>query len=96
MYQCVMKNMYTAEKTYSERKRKRCGMCIGCTNADCGQCTFCLDKPKFGGPGRKKQCCKKRKCLSLTTHCQPKVAVILQNIYMVITVYNIANTSKHQ
>jgi hypothetical protein len=25
---------------------------------DCGECTNCLDKRKFGGPGLKKQKCK--------------------------------------
>ena len=25
---------------------------------DCGECVNCLDKPKFGGPGTKKQACK--------------------------------------
>ena len=26
---------------------------------------MCLDKPKYGGPGKKKQCCIKWKCLNL-------------------------------
>ena len=34
----------------------------------CGQCPYCADKPKFGGPGRKKQRCAKRKCESTITH----------------------------
>ena len=46
-------------------KRKRCGSCTGCTTTDCGTCQFCTDKPKFGGPGRKKRCCEKRKCVTL-------------------------------
>lgn len=42
-----------------------CGICNGCkTTIDCGRCKMCLDKPKFGGPGRKKQRCLKRKCTS--------------------------------
>ncbi len=24
-------------------------------------CVFCKDKPKFGGPGRRKQCCERKK-----------------------------------
>ncbi|KAJ8347766.1 hypothetical protein SKAU_G00263550 [Synaphobranchus kaupii] len=32
---------------------------------DCGVCTNCLDKPKFGGRNIKKQCCKVRKCQNL-------------------------------
>ena len=27
---------------------------------DCGHCHFCADKPKFGGPRRKKQCPKRK------------------------------------
>ena len=45
------------------KARKRCGTCLGCTASDCGVCKYCLDKPKYGGPGRLKQCCEKRKCI---------------------------------
>ena len=30
---------------------------------DCGQCNNCLDKKKFGGPGKKKKGCIKRSVL---------------------------------
>ncbi|EGW03702.1 Histone-lysine N-methyltransferase MLL4 [Cricetulus griseus] len=37
--------------------------CRGCFRVqDCGSCVNCLDKPKFGGPNTKKQCCVYRKC----------------------------------
>ncbi|KAF3834080.1 hypothetical protein F7725_025284, partial [Dissostichus mawsoni] len=29
---------------------------------DCAECINCLDKPKFGGPNTKRQCCVYRKC----------------------------------
>ena len=29
---------------------------------DCGECKNCVDKPKFGGRGIKKQACEKRAC----------------------------------
>ncbi|KAL1508186.1 hypothetical protein AB1Y20_004306 [Prymnesium parvum] len=29
--------------------------------ADCGECRFCLDKPRFGGPGTKRQKCAKKR-----------------------------------
>ena len=29
------------------------------------KCIFCKDKPKFGGDGKKKQCCVLRKCQAL-------------------------------
>ena len=28
---------------------------------DCGECVYCVDMKKFGGPGRKKKCCLKRR-----------------------------------
>lgn len=40
----------------------RCGTCIGCVRGDCGECKNCLDKPKFGGRGIKKQACTRRAC----------------------------------
>ena len=47
----------------SNRKRGRgCGNCPGCLRDDCGTCAYCKDKPKFGGPGRKKQRCSLRVC----------------------------------
>ena len=36
----------------------RCGRCSPCLITDCGMCTHCLDKFKFGGPGTKRQRCK--------------------------------------
>ena len=31
-------------------------------HGDCGECKNCLDKPKFGGRGIKKQACLRRSC----------------------------------
>lgn len=50
--------------------KKRCGTCSGCTSSDCGSCTFCLDKKKFGGPNIIKQACKLRKCTQMTSPVQ--------------------------
>ena len=44
-------------------RRKRCGNCSGCTRSNCGECIFCLDMPRFGGPGSKKQACELRTCV---------------------------------
>eukprot|EP00164_Ancoracysta_twista_P001936 GFYU01002545.1.p1 GENE.GFYU01002545.1~~GFYU01002545.1.p1 ORF type:complete len:930 (-),score=185.20 GFYU01002545.1:272-3061(-) len=41
----------------------RCGFCTGCLRGDCGSCKNCLDMPKFGGPGVKRQACLLRKCI---------------------------------
>ncbi|KAJ1628587.1 hypothetical protein T492DRAFT_841478 [Pavlovales sp. CCMP2436] len=40
----------------------RCGVCTGCLVSDCGRCKNCLDKPRYGGPGVKKQACVARQC----------------------------------
>ena len=47
--------------TYSGVKRKHCRCCPACLRNDCGQCRYCLDKPKFGGRGTLKQCCIERR-----------------------------------
>ncbi|MBN3295615.1 KMT2B methyltransferase, partial [Amia calva] len=37
--------------------------CKGCLHEeDCAKCINCLDKPKFGGPNTKRQCCVLKKC----------------------------------
>ena len=50
-------------------RRKRCGLCTGCTSSDCGSCAFCLDMPKFGGKGARKQCLQRR-CNKLSNKCK--------------------------
>lgn len=44
------------------KRGRGCAKCEGCVKPDCGVCLFCKDKPKFGGPGKKKQRCEKRTC----------------------------------
>jgi len=48
----------------SNARQARCGSCAGCTRGDCGECKNCLDKPKYGGRGIKKQACLRRACLA--------------------------------
>ncbi|XP_022602875.1 histone-lysine N-methyltransferase 2B-like [Seriola dumerili] len=44
-------------------RARRCGRCPGCLiEDDCAKCVNCLDKPKFGGPNTKRQCCIYKKC----------------------------------
>ncbi|XP_034560328.1 histone-lysine N-methyltransferase 2B isoform X2 [Notolabrus celidotus] len=44
-------------------RSRRCGICKGCLIVkDCAKCMNCLDKPKFGGPNTKRQCCIYKKC----------------------------------
>ena len=44
----------------------RCNACSECKQQDCGACASCADKLKFGGTGKRKQACLKRKCLHPT------------------------------
>ncbi|XP_048848986.1 histone-lysine N-methyltransferase 2B-like isoform X2 [Brienomyrus brachyistius] len=47
----------------SGNRSRRCGKCKGCLHEeDCGRCMNCLDKPKFGGPNTKRQCCVYKRC----------------------------------
>ncbi|XP_060069633.1 lysine-specific demethylase 2B-like [Ylistrum balloti] len=46
------------------RRRTRCKKCEPCTRNDCGECNFCKDMKKYGGPGRMKQSCISRQCLA--------------------------------
>ncbi|XP_065673392.1 CXXC-type zinc finger protein 1-like [Hydra vulgaris] len=49
------------------RKNRTCGVCASCTNEmDCGQCDFCADMKKFGGPGKLRQKCRAKQCLFLS------------------------------
>ncbi|XP_008282049.1 histone-lysine N-methyltransferase 2B isoform X2 [Stegastes partitus] len=44
-------------------RSRRCGHCKGClVEEDCAKCINCLDKPKFGGPNTKRQCCIYKRC----------------------------------
>lgn len=47
---------------YLSAKGNRCGTCPACLRKDCGSCLNCLDKPKFGGRGARKQACLMRLC----------------------------------
>ncbi|BFZ04644.1 hypothetical protein BsWGS_07683 [Bradybaena similaris] len=69
-----LKHGYKSSKTIkgsvassSVRKRRtRCKKCEACTRTECGECTYCRDMKKFGGPGRMKQTCVSRQCMAPT------------------------------
>ena len=44
---------------------QRCGVCVGCRAGNCGKCSCCLDMPRFGGTGGRRQPCKYRACSQL-------------------------------
>ena len=48
----------------SRQKRKQDFLCecSGCLAKDCGNCKHCLDMPRYGGAGKIKKRCLKRKC----------------------------------
>ncbi|XP_036424721.1 lysine-specific demethylase 2A isoform X1 [Colossoma macropomum] len=46
------------------RRRVRCKRCVACLRTECGDCTYCKDMRKFGGPGRLKKTCILRQCLA--------------------------------
>ncbi|XP_068181763.1 lysine-specific demethylase 2A isoform X2 [Antennarius striatus] len=46
------------------RRRVRCKQCAGCRRKECGNCHYCHDMRKFGGPGRMKKGCIMRQCLT--------------------------------
>ncbi len=47
----------------NRRRRVRCKTCQACLGGDCRQCVYCQDMSKYGGPGKMKQTCEKRRCL---------------------------------
>lgn len=59
-------------------KWKRCGSCQGCLAKDCMVCKFCRDKKKYGGPGKLKQCCEKKKCITHVQEANRKLPRIFQ------------------
>ena len=48
--------------------------CGPCKAPDCGECIYCLDKPKFGGPNKKKNACLERKCLNMIHRVGPNAS----------------------
>lgn len=59
-------------------KRIRCGVCDNCLSNDCGKCKYCLDKPKFGGAGRLRQSCVRKKYQNMQGNSQK------QKVYFVL------------
>ena len=54
--------LYVANTTQRKRSQQ-CGECIPCKSKDCQKCSACQDMVKYGGPGKKKQCCINRRCV---------------------------------
>jgi len=58
-------------KAKKKHRFKACAKCSGCRNTNCGECTYCEDMPRFGGPGVMKQKCETRVCVNpIVTTCE--------------------------
>lgn len=64
-----------------------CGKCAQCIRDDCKKCINCLDKPRFGGEGIRKQKCVAKRCLWQT----PIVTKCVDIAYSPIPLHNAAN-----
>ena len=59
-------SFYATQQARNPNVRKAmCGKCEVCVRDDCGECNFCLDKPKFGGPNRLRKKCLMRRCANM-------------------------------
>ena len=47
------------------KKRQHCGECKDCLRPDCGKCTACQRKKKFGGDSKHLKPCKERNCRNM-------------------------------
>jgi len=50
---------------FPNKKKTRCRTCGPCRATDCGECVYCLDKLKFGGPNKRKNACIQRRCSNM-------------------------------
>ena len=48
-----------------KRRKTACQQCSSCLREDCGDCSYCRDKPKFGGPNTKRKKCILKKCQNI-------------------------------
>ena len=78
--------LHTMYVTIGRKRQNRCGQCPGCLSTDCNQCNICLDKPKNGGLGLKKQCCIKRKCIR-TAKAEADVADAISRLHSLRDMY---------
>ena len=55
--------MPSARRDY--RRLSPCGRCAQCLAEDCGECVYCLDMRKRGGPHRLRERCIARRCAAM-------------------------------
>ncbi len=78
------------------QKSKRCGHCSNCRMKDCGDCIQCLDKPKFGGSGTRKQSCNRRRPCEKSAHKQSKVVAHVKHMVVSMAAQCFACNGKHR
>lgn len=69
------------------RSRTRCKKCEACQQKDCGECAFCQDMVKFGGPGRAKQ------TIIMRQHLQVRQRIVCYNHPRFCIIQAIPNSS---
>ena len=62
LFESLFPDQVDDQKKGQGPRKTRCGTCEACQSTDCGECRSCRDMVKFGGTGKSKQCCIKRKC----------------------------------
>ena len=77
----------------SKQRRQRCNCCSGCIAKECGRCSACRDKVKFGGPGRLRQCCVNRKCVKIVSRLP--ITVPTKGIAIEIQVFSVTLNIMH-
>ena len=55
-----------------KKKNGSCKSCPGCLAPECGNCKYCLDKPRFGGKNRLRQRCVMKACHLKMKNVQPR------------------------
>lgn len=63
----IKADKYLKTKSSNKYKIVRCNQCCRCLQQyDCLKCKNCLNKPKLGGDGSRKQGCIYKKCINPT------------------------------
>ncbi|XP_011404618.2 PREDICTED: uncharacterized protein LOC100632164 [Amphimedon queenslandica] len=61
----VKKRKKSTKDSVKPLRKVRCGQCPECMSEPCGTCKFCLDSPKYGGTGKLRKACLRRRCSNM-------------------------------
>lgn len=62
----VKKRKKSLKDSTKPLRKVRCGQCPECMSEPCGVCKFCLDSPKYGGTGKLRKACLRRRCSNVS------------------------------